>query len=354
MAMRHYNNAPFVEAALEGALAQTYTPLDIVFVDDCSTDGGYEIAERIIAGYRGPHRVVLSRNERNIGLGSQSSRILALSRGEIIVFADADDISLPTRCQKIYEAFRDGGAEMLGVISHFDLIDAVGARILGLPPKFNADRADSSSWTAEMIARDAAGPSGAVAAFRRRVFEVGVPLDGLRQSDDSVCGLRCMVLGRLVTLHEVLVLRRAHLDNMSGSIRPNLTGTEFSAWLARYLRERVLVPAFMRRDLSMFEKRGLVSSERAETLRGEIAVTARRLKMQRIARRLPWWRAWLVYFGFRRLPTPFRQSVRLMLQAVAPSIAVMFVRRNRLNRLRMRTTVQHTETRSKIDTNRLE
>lgn len=323
-------------AALEGAFAQTYSPLDIVFIDDCSTDGGFEVAQRLIEQYRGPHRVVVARNECNVGLGTHDMRILALSPGEVLVFADADDISLPNRCQRICEAFRDGGPNLLGLISYFDTIDAEGRPITDLPPGFAADRARAEEWTAEMLAREIGGPSGAVAAFRRRVFEVGVPLDGLRQSDDTVCGFRCAVLGRLATVPEVLVLRRVHLDNMSGPTRPSWTGAQFAAWFARYMSERVLIPGFMRRDLDRFEKAGLIPTARAAALRREIAPFSRQLKLLRVAPRLSRWRAWFSFCTLRSLGIPPRRSLRLTLQVAAPSLAMAFLRRNALFRKRAR------------------
>jgi glycosyltransferase involved in cell wall biosynthesis len=328
LAIRHYNNAPFVEAALASAFAQTYAPLDIVFVDDASSDGGYEIAQRLAAAYRGPHRVIVARNERNVGLGEQNNRILALSRGEIIVFLDADDIALPERCEKIWRAFREGGPGLLGVVSYFDLIDAAGRPITGLSPGSVTNRQNAEDWSAEALARERGGPSGAVAAFRREIYERGVSLAGLRQSDDLVIGFRCLLLGRLATLREALVLRRVHLDNMSGPMRPGWSGKDLAAWHARYMREKVLVPGFMRRDIARFARAGLIEAARAGRLDREVRLYARELKLLRVAPRLPAWRGWTLYFALRRLGTDWRRSIRLTLQAAAPSLAMMLLRRN--------------------------
>src|SRR5215471_4229101 len=102
LAIRHYNNAPFVAAALKAAFAQTLAPIEILFVDDCSTDGGFEIARAMFESYSGPHTLTIARNELNLGPGGQMNRVRDLANSEIIVFADADDVSLPRRCERVY------------------------------------------------------------------------------------------------------------------------------------------------------------------------------------------------------------------------------------------------------------
>jgi glycosyltransferase involved in cell wall biosynthesis len=327
IAMRHYNNAPFVKTALESAFAQTYSPIDIVFIDDASTDNGFEIAQAMAAGYHGPHRLILARNEKNVGLGEQNIRILKLSPGEIIVFADADDISLPNRCQRVYETLRDGGPTLLGVGCFFDFIDLEGRKI-DLPPDTVSAREPDSLWTAENLAREAAGPQGAASAHRRWVYDAGVSLSGLRQGDDMVIAFRCLLLGRLSAVPEVLVRRRVHLDNMSGPIRYSWKGKELRAWFRRYLREKVLVSGFMYRDLDKFAREGRMPRARAEALARVVDQYTRQIKLLRVAPQLSFWRRWTLYFGLRRVGVAPRRSLRLTLQVLAPSLAMYFLRRN--------------------------
>lgn len=333
-AMRHFNNAQFLEAALRGAFAQTYAPLDIVFIDDASTDNGFELAQRMATGYTGSHRVILSRHERNVGVGAQINRVLELSAGEIIVLADADDVSLPGRCQRVYEAFRDGGPQLLGVDSYFDVIDAGGNPIVELPQQAAGHRSNAAEWTAEMLARGIAGPTGAVFAFRRSVLEAGPSLAGLRFHEDLVLGFRCVVLGRMSTIPDVLVLRRSHIDTLTGPIRIGWTSEDLGAWFSANVRERLRAPIFMRRDLDRFQRTGLVSAERARPLRRQIALYERELKLLRVTPRLPWWRRWTLYCGLRRVDLARHQALRLALIVVAPRLAMMFLRRNPMRRLR--------------------
>src|SRR5918997_5688988 len=104
-----YNHERFVREAVRGALAQTYSPLQIVISDDCSQDRTFEIIEEEVAGYEGPHQVLLNRNSRNLGLGGHVNRVMELAQGKLIVAAAGDDVSLPTRTEEFVRAWSKGG-----------------------------------------------------------------------------------------------------------------------------------------------------------------------------------------------------------------------------------------------------
>lgn len=81
-----FNKGPYVERALSSALSQDHPPLEIIVVDDRSTDDGPERVRRC----RDP-RVALVENPVNLGPGAARNRGLALARGRYIAFLDADD-----------------------------------------------------------------------------------------------------------------------------------------------------------------------------------------------------------------------------------------------------------------------
>src|SRR5262245_29481692 len=99
-----YNQARFVRQAVEAALAQTYSPLQIVVSDDCSTDGTFEIIVEAVRDYSGPHELVLNRNDRNLGISEHVNRITRLARGDLLIASDGDDVSSPIRTERCVEA----------------------------------------------------------------------------------------------------------------------------------------------------------------------------------------------------------------------------------------------------------
>src|SRR5688572_21544439 len=100
-----YNQEPFIQEALAGAFSQTYSPLEIIISDDCSGDRTFEIAEQMAREYKGPHTIRLNRNAKNLGIGGNVNRATELCRGELILLADGDDVSLPNRTEVTYQAW---------------------------------------------------------------------------------------------------------------------------------------------------------------------------------------------------------------------------------------------------------
>ena len=85
-----YNNEKDIKKTIESLLRQTYQNIEILVVDDASTDHTYEIVEAFQ-----DKRVHLYRNEKNLGMSGNWNRCVALARGEYVKLICADDILLP-------------------------------------------------------------------------------------------------------------------------------------------------------------------------------------------------------------------------------------------------------------------
>lgn len=92
-----YDEAAYVREAMRSLLAQSYDPVEIIAVDDGSTDG----TGAIVAEYAGAYeRVRLLENRRNMGQSFARNRGAMVADGEYLVFHDADDVSTPDRVAK--------------------------------------------------------------------------------------------------------------------------------------------------------------------------------------------------------------------------------------------------------------
>jgi len=92
-----FNAYDTVARAISSALAQDWPNIELLIVDDASTDGSLARARAAIAGDR---RVSIIHHQYNSGPGAARNTILSNARGEFIAFFDDDDESLPSRISK--------------------------------------------------------------------------------------------------------------------------------------------------------------------------------------------------------------------------------------------------------------
>ena len=93
-----YNYAHTVGVAIDSALAQDYPELEVLVVDNCSTDATPELVER----YRADPRFRYIRNESNIGMVPNHNKGLREARGAYVLFLSADDFLLPGHISRSY------------------------------------------------------------------------------------------------------------------------------------------------------------------------------------------------------------------------------------------------------------
>lgn len=130
-----FNGARFLREALDSLLAQTYANIEIILLDDASTDETAEIA----AGYIG--RVTCVRQPRNLGIYGNVNTGIAIARGELVATYHADDIYLPTIVES-QVAYLVAHPEVGAVFCSDIFVDAAGIEYgrLVLPPEVRNDR----------------------------------------------------------------------------------------------------------------------------------------------------------------------------------------------------------------------
>lgn len=93
--MAVYNGAAYLAEAIESALNQTYSNIELIIVNDCSSDESVSI----VTHYLSDGRITLFHNERNSGVAASRNRALEHAKGEFITFLDQDDIWLPRKLE---------------------------------------------------------------------------------------------------------------------------------------------------------------------------------------------------------------------------------------------------------------
>jgi len=116
VAMCTYNGAAYLTAQLETILNQTYLNLEIVIVDDGSTDNTVEIVKEMQVN---DPRIHFFQNEKNLGYNKNFEKAFPLCRGNFIAIADQDDIWEVNKIEYIMKAWPDGSLFIYSLSGNF-------------------------------------------------------------------------------------------------------------------------------------------------------------------------------------------------------------------------------------------
>ena len=95
-----YNAAPFIEDCLDGLLSQTYKNMEVIIVNDASTDHTQQIIEKWLENTAPSFKTIICNLPVNTGFSGAITIGYFMSSGEYIAVNDADDISHPLRLEK--------------------------------------------------------------------------------------------------------------------------------------------------------------------------------------------------------------------------------------------------------------
>ena len=111
------NAAPWIGRALDSALQQTFCEVEVIVVDDGSTDGSYEIARKFVS----PQCQVVRQEHR--GASAARNHAFALAQGRYIQYLDADDLLAPDKIARQLTMLRGCGPRALSWSSAVYLMD---------------------------------------------------------------------------------------------------------------------------------------------------------------------------------------------------------------------------------------
>jgi glycosyltransferase involved in cell wall biosynthesis len=226
-----YNHAGFIEASIDSVLSQTHRDLELIVVDDGSTDPSREILGRYTDSRL---RVFLQENQ---GAHAAINRGLREAKGEYISILNSDDIYHPQRLEKILPVFYKESHIGL-VASYIEIIDRQG-RSMGIKHGY----LDCSPWDLSDPAKSFRAGVDLRAAlltenylattsnymFSRKLYQQVGEFLPLRYTHDWDFALRAMRYGELRLLPEPLMSYRVHESN---TIRENQAAMVFEiCWI---------------------------------------------------------------------------------------------------------------------------
>ncbi|MBJ2126446.1 glycosyltransferase [Flavobacterium sp. IB48] len=201
-----YNAELYVEEAVRSIINQTYSNLEILLLDDCSTDGTSSILSMLAEEDK---RVRIIRNEENLKLIKTLNKGIDEAKGSFIARMDADDISLPERIEKqIDYMISHPEVDLCG--TNYSIIDGEGNEI---------QRKVIIPLNSEEIARALlfTCPIGhPTVLFRKeKIQNLGKYDEKMINIEDYELWLRISLNGQIVNLPEPLLKYRWHGENIS-------------------------------------------------------------------------------------------------------------------------------------------
>ena len=192
-----FNGAAYLEQAIASALGQTKSPLEVILVDDGSTDATPEVAGRLGSGVRYVRQA-------NAGPAAARNRGIELARGDLLAFLDADDLWHPEKLERQVARFAsEPGLELL--LAHFENF-------------WVAELAEEEArFKSHPLARARPGYTALTMLVRRELFDRIGPFDATVRHRDVVAWLMLATRAGVRTelMPDVLAYRRIHLDNLS-------------------------------------------------------------------------------------------------------------------------------------------
>ena len=271
-----YNCESYIRQAIESAFSQTYSPMEIILSDDCSSDRTYELMQQMARDYHGPHKIVLNRNPENLGITKHMNRLfLELAHGDIIVVAHGDDVSEANRADVLVN-YLNSHPECMQVASSAIVCDS------HLKPLAECHQR-KIQVSEERVYHFSSGAHVTIpfSAFRKKVMEFFGPLNDDCPTEDDPVGFRAIMLGSIALLPDLLVCYRKHEGSMSNP-------KKFIQFPLEKIYEQQV------QDMSLANSKGIITVQQADKVKNSLYQGMLRRKCYR------------VYFAKRSLVSLFK------------------------------------------------
>ena len=203
--MACYQGEKFLAIQLESLLAQDYSHLEIICVDDASSDATWSILQ---AFAHKDKRLQLIQNETNLGYRKTFEKGINLAKGELIALSDQDDYWIPSKISRLADSIKDASL----VYADSDLVDDAG-QFIG---QKMSDIKRQIAYSSPMMYTFGAWAPGHSMLFKRDLLEFALPIVDF-VTHDYLIGFAATCANGIAYLPESLVHYRQHASNTIGA-----------------------------------------------------------------------------------------------------------------------------------------
>ena len=211
--INNYNYGLYIEEAIQSALQQRYSPIEVIVVDDGSTDNSRDI----IAKYADhPEQPVVPVLKANGGQASAFNAGIQASQGEIICFLDSDDIFEPQKVQEIVHVFESHPA-INWCFHPLSYMESETGRVLSQYPPAPENPEQEIDFRSEINNQAKIptwGPATSGLCFRRSLLQQILPMpEEIGISSDYYLRYAAVSLSKGFFLNHPLTTLRVHGKN---------------------------------------------------------------------------------------------------------------------------------------------
>lgn len=217
--INNYNYGNYVGVAIDSALNQTYPHVEVIVVDDGSTDH----SKSVIQGYGERIQAIFKENG---GQATAFNRGYSASKGEIICFLDSDDYYLPNKVETLVQQFNEN-KQCSWLIHRMDHVDNMGKPVM-IEEKDEEERLLKETGDYRNLARyqriPFILPATTALAFKRELLEKIMPVpEALRITADNYLKFASLIHAPVIVCDEVLSSQRIHGSNLYTNLNRNTT-----------------------------------------------------------------------------------------------------------------------------------
>jgi glycosyltransferase involved in cell wall biosynthesis len=202
--INNYNYDRFLSEAINSALNQSYPHIEVIVVDDGSTDKSREI----ITGYSDRITPIFQENGKQ---GAALNSGFAASRGDIILFLDSDDYLLPMAVERIVKAFKPG----VGKVHHrLQVVDVEGKPSGAFIPTITMELSGGEVWRKLLQTGDYVSTCMSGNAYSRETLTHLFPIpDSYKTTADDYLMISTPFYGEVIGIEDPIACYRIHDSN---------------------------------------------------------------------------------------------------------------------------------------------
>jgi len=229
--INNYNYYRFLPEAIDSALAQTYPHIEVIVVDDCSTDNSRDI----IASYG--NKIIPILHQENGKQAAAFNSGFAVSKGEIIIFLDSDDYLFPNAVERIVAVWKP---ELAKVHYRLTVVDTFRQSLGFSYPQGDKPLSSGEVWRSLLEVGGYITVATSGNALNRQALAQVFPIpEEYKLTADDYLSTLIPFYGEVVAIEEPLAAYRIHTSNQWALA--TVTGDRFHRFLRHHLQRHDLL-----------------------------------------------------------------------------------------------------------------